>query len=250
MKVHVIEPKVYINQSILEGRIELARCAYKASLSRRKLRRFDVEGKIVGHREAEETEPFSKAEEFISRLLSFKPHPHESVLEHGHIGADFQLSRVITHQLVRHRLGAITQESTRYVPYHRDDDLYLIKPIGAPNRHLGTYDLPWSDKLLLDRLEDETEAPEWVIWAAQQCRRYKMLVEQKKWRKEDARYQLTHHTASWIAYTGNFRQWRHMVAHRDQKKASPEIQFVFKQIREYLGHISPVLLENLEHEND
>ena len=247
MKVHAIEPRVIINQTVREGRIELARCAYKASLSRRKFRAFMIgDNDFVGHKDAKDVEPFSKAEEFISRLLNFKPHPHESVLEHGHIGVDFQLSRVITHQLVRHRLGGMTQESSRYVPYYKDDELFLIKPTMVPKKDLGTYEISWLEGAHSDVALNAKDIPLWILWAAQQCVRYKILIEDEGWKREDARYQLTHHMASWIAYTGNFRQWRHMVSHRDQKKASPEIQFVFKQIREYLGEVSPVLLENLE----
>lgn len=42
---------------------------------------------------------------------------HESILEHCHVTGCFLGSRTMSHQLVRHRIAAITQESQRYCDY-------------------------------------------------------------------------------------------------------------------------------------
>ena len=45
---------------------------------------------------------------------------HESVLEHQSVSLLFTTDTGITHELVRHRLCAFTQESTRYANYSKD----------------------------------------------------------------------------------------------------------------------------------
>jgi len=59
------------------------------------------------------------AAEFVAMLIT---RTHESQLEHGAITVRFDLhSRGFTHELVRHRLCAFGQESTRYVDYALDE---------------------------------------------------------------------------------------------------------------------------------
>ena len=68
---------------------------------------------------------------------------HESVLEHSAMTVEFNnVSRGFTHELVRHRLAAYTQESTRYVdesdfkvviPPDKNKDEKLVELI-LPNR--------------------------------------------------------------------------------------------------------------------
>lgn len=263
MIVEVIKPQVFL-PSVHSVRCELAKCAAAATVSRGKLGGYHVHTSHpqvhlrslqetyvecnIAHKSLQEAGNFKDAEQLISRLLNFKPHPHESVLEHGNFTVTFRISRICTHQLVRHRIAGITQESTRYVPYHKHDILTLIKPMRVSDEYLGSYKVEWDrDKLV------EGHCPRWVYWAAQQVIRYGMLVNGKldgnKWKREDARYELPHMMPAWIVFTTNLRQWRHMVAHRDQKKASPEMQYIFGEIRRFLGDVSPVLLENLEGEN-
>ncbi len=51
---------------------------------------------------------------------------HESVIEHGVITIKLVCDRGVTHEIVRHRLGSYSQESTRYVNYK--DELTVIEP--------------------------------------------------------------------------------------------------------------------------
>ena len=54
------------------------------------------------------------AEKFVTSLIR---RGHESVLEHGAISVRFVVDRGVSHELVRHRLAAFSQESTRYCDY-------------------------------------------------------------------------------------------------------------------------------------
>lgn len=62
---------------------------------------------------------------FIKKLLNSK---HMSVLEHCCVTVELTTSRAITHQIVRHRIAAYSQQSMRYVKYTVGDRLAFIKP--------------------------------------------------------------------------------------------------------------------------
>lgn len=48
---------------------------------------------------------------------------HESVIEHSCVSVEFwNISRGLSHELVRHRLASPSQESTRYVDYVGDEE--------------------------------------------------------------------------------------------------------------------------------
>jgi len=54
---------------------------------------------------------------------------HESVLEHGLFTFDLQgVSRVCTHQLVRHRIASFSQQSQRHAKVSFDADWYVVPP--------------------------------------------------------------------------------------------------------------------------
>ena len=62
----------------------------------------------------------SSAKKFVKMILG---RGHESVIEHSYMTVQFSnLSRGFTHELVRHRLCAFSQESTRYVDYAQEGE--------------------------------------------------------------------------------------------------------------------------------
>lgn len=56
-----------------------------------------------------------KVERLLERVSSMLDDPpHESVIEHSMMTVHFRFDRGVSHEIVRHRLTALTQESTRY----------------------------------------------------------------------------------------------------------------------------------------
>ncbi len=55
---------------------------------------------------------------FVKRIIDSG---HHSVIEHINITVRFICDRGVTHELVRHRLAAYSQESTRFANYHREE---------------------------------------------------------------------------------------------------------------------------------
>jgi len=128
---------------------------------------------------------------------------HDSILEH--ISFTFlieDVSRALTHQLVRHRLCTFHQRSQRYVEV---DDL------------LNNYVAPES-------IRDNTEAKmtfEYALDTIAAC--YKRLIDEFNIPKEDARYLLPNATTSQLIMTTNARNLIHIFGLRCCNRAQNEI---------------------------
>lgn len=164
----------------------------------------------------EPTEESSK--KFIRMLLK---RGHESVIEHSVMTVRFSgISRGFSHQVVRHRLSAISQESTRYVDEKGFD---IVLPPGkdwdeevvATGQHLGS-------------IQD------FYRWAYEQLR-------EQGWKAEDARQFLPIGMAHEIVISSNFRNWRHIFEMRTAKPAHWEIREGMTRLLEMVREpLSPI----------
>lgn len=78
---------------------------------------------------SDKSKNYDQTKIFIKRLLT---NGHESVLEHAHATLKIICSRGISHQIVRHRIGSYSQESTRYCNYSLgkfNSEITVIEPI-------------------------------------------------------------------------------------------------------------------------
>jgi thymidylate synthase (FAD) len=76
------------------------------------LRRLEVAGRTCYKSEDRIGEGTARA--FIKRILQSG---HESVIEHEKITVRIICDRGVSHEIVRHRIGSYSQESTRYCNY-------------------------------------------------------------------------------------------------------------------------------------
>jgi thymidylate synthase (FAD) len=135
-------------------------------------------------------------EGFIRRLIKMG---HESPLEHAY--ATFRIrncSRAMTHQLVRHRLMSVSQQSQRYVA---EDGFAYVVPESMPAE--------WVDDFHEDMKAIQQMYGKW---------------RQRGLRKEDARFVLPNACISEIVVSANFREWRHIFKVRISSKAQWEIR--------------------------
>ena len=156
---------------------------------------------------------------FIQNLIEWG---HESVLEHA--SATFlitEVSRVFSHQLVRHRLASYTQRSQRYVS---EGDSKYVLPLSVA--------LDQDAYLLYDKFMRASKKV------------YKELIDLKI-PKEDARFVLPNATKTEIIMTANFRQLRHMIKLRTSKHAQWEIRYVFIWILKVLAKECPQVFGDL-----
>jgi len=160
-------------------------------------------------------------EEKLSLLRSIIKRGHESVIEH--VSFTFlieKISRVASHQLVRHRIASYTQQSLRYTKA--------------------------TDYTLPESLKDDFQSQ---FYLNSLFSFYQSLIE-KGVKKEDARYVLPNAVTSDIVVTMNARELRHFFILRLDKRAQEEIRNVAQKMLVVVKKVTKVLFEDFEEEDE
>lgn len=176
------------------------------------------------------------ADKFVRKICRRK---HISVLEHEGLTARIVCSRAASHQLVRHRIAAYSQESMRYVNYGKRGLQVICPPrIGVPP---GEYE-QWSPEW--DRLHIKQKS--WISLMCQCYDEYQRELAEGV-RPEDARFVLPHACKTEVVATYNMRTWRHVIEERGLNgDAQWEIRGIFYDIYEHLKWRLPAIFEDLE----
>lgn len=163
---------------------------------------------------------------------------HGSVLEHANYSFAFRnVSRVFTHELVRHRAGsAFSQESLRYV--RLTDIGFRVAPALEPIRdqvislveQLEDFQLSAADKLGLD---DEG-----------------MPFAVKKEITSALRRLAPIGLSTDILWTANVRTLRHVIEMRTAPGAEEELRLVFDAVAETMKAEAPNLFQDFERHED
>jgi thymidylate synthase (FAD) len=160
-----------------------------------------------------------KARQIIKRVTGYG---HASVIEHASFTFSLEdVSRAMTHQLVRHRIASYTQQSQRYVTY---DTLkkYVTPPTVADHVE--------AKKLFNETLENISEAYQKLL---------KMGIP-----KEDARYILPNAAKTNIIVTMNARELHHFFNLRCCARSQWEIREVATEMLRQAKKAAPTLFEN------
>lgn len=152
---------------------------------------------------------------------------HESVLEHAYASFIFTVDRGVTHELVRHRLASYSQESTRYVKYSGID-------VVCPEDLLA--ELEAADCGDTVDIQEAQYLPEalraWAIGCLTSQIAYQTAIDYGR-DPEMARANLPTCLKAEIGMTCNFREWRHFIKLRGDKRAHPQIRRVAKDILDW-----------------
>lgn len=162
---------------------------------------------------------------------------HGSVLEHSVMNFVFtDVSRVFTHELVRHRVGtAISQESMRFV---RLTDIPFWFPSWAKNDP----ELMERSMKLLTSLEEHQQ------WMSKHfgLDEPKTSFELKKHRTSFMRRFAPDGVATTIGWSSNARTLRHLIELRTAPAAEEEIRLVFGQVAAFVKDRYPNLFGDYE----
>lgn len=163
---------------------------------------------------------------------------HESIIEHSSLTVKFICDRVVSHELVRHRLASFSQESTRYCNYSKDkfdNQLTFIQPLWVSDEDINNY---FNNSLTEERsciwLEDMSRSEE----------SYLMLLS-LGWKPEQARSVLPNSLKTEIVVTANFREWRLIFKQRTSEKAHPQMRELMIPLLEEVRSKIPVIFDNL-----
>ncbi|MEA3253676.1 MAG: FAD-dependent thymidylate synthase [Chloroflexota bacterium] len=146
---------------------------------------------------------------------------HESMVEHACATFYIRASRVLTHELVRHRLASYSQRSQRYV---KETEPRYIEPPEIKSEQAA---------------HSKFEEAMGNCWRAYN----ELLVEGVK--PEIARYVLPNACETQIICTWNFREVRHIIKLRTSRRALPEIRVVADKIRTIMKEQAPQVFEDL-----
>lgn len=157
---------------------------------------------------------------------------HESVLEHGY--ATFRISdvsRSLTHQLVRHRICSYSQQSQRYV-----------------NEKQFGYVIPPSIRELENKLPDGDKDLNGVKDFDNDMKIIQGMYDKWKARglkNEDARFVLPNACFTEIVMSANFREFRSIFKVRCDKHAQWEIRSLANEILRQLCEKCPNVFDDL-----
>lgn len=224
MREKIVKPKVSIIAHTLLPEVTIAK-AGKLCYSK------------VGVNEIEEKLTDEEVDRFVNMLARIG---HESPLEHAVFTFALEgVSRVLTHQLIRHRLASYSQQSQRYVNL-KDTFEYIIPP------EIGIFD------------ETHREYVEAMNFAFEKYVKISYLLKEKYLREglftgknaerdaekkaiEDARYVLPNSCETKIVFTMNARTLLNFIKHRDCSRAQWEIREVARLMVAELNKIAPKL---------
>jgi thymidylate synthase (FAD) len=165
---------------------------------------------------------------------------HGSVLEHSSVTFFFtNVSRVVTHELVRHRAGtAFSQTSGRYV---RNPEVDMFLPSVIDNLEGG----PEVFALAMNQMEENIA----TLVNLAGLNAPGVDFNYKKQMTSAFRRLIGNGQANHLVMTGNHRAWRHIIEVRTSVHAEEEIRVALGDVARQLKHKYPHIYADM-HENE
>lgn len=196
------------------------------------LQKLELCGRVCYKSENKITD--TSAADFIrQKILAFQ---HESVIEHIIASIRFITDRGVSHEIVRHRIASISQESTRYCNY-------------APGGRIGvmTVILPvWFRGVPKNDTPPQTDLErQYAFW-------YKAMAHAENYydgmiaagaKAQEARSVLPNSLKTELIMTANLREWRHFFKLRTSQAAHPQMRDLALQALALFKEAVPVLFD-------
>lgn len=147
---------------------------------------------------------------------------HESVIEHEIITVRIICDRSTSHQLVRHRIAAYSQESMRFVNYTTKGGLGVVLPPSVANN-------PKALRIWTEFMQEASDSYELLLALGVP--------------KEDSRSVLPQASKTEVVATYNLRTWRHVFNERCAPQAQWQIRGIMKQVLIQLHKKVPVVFD-------
>jgi len=152
---------------------------------------------------------------------------HEAVLEHCSFTVRFTVDRAIGNEIVRHRLAAYCQESTRYCNYSKDkfgNEITVIKPC---------------------YLVEGTSAYKYWRDACQAAEFSYLDMLEVGCTPQEARAVLPNSLKTELCMTANIREWRHFFKLRCSAAAHPQMREVANMLLQQCKEKIPILFDDI-----
>ena len=167
----------------------------------------------------------TSAQTFVGSIIK---RGHEAVLEHASVTVKFVVDRGVSHEIVRHRLAASCQESTRYCNYSKDGFGGQVTFI-QPN--------------FLDR-----GTRGWELWVLACEQAEKAYFDLLNWgcSPQEARAVLPNSLKTEVVMTANLREWRHFFKLRTAPAAHPQMREVTIPLLRRMQELIPVVFDDIK----
>lgn len=178
------------------------------------------------------------AEDLVKRCIE---KGHHSVLEHASASIRVLTDRGVTHELVRHRLCAFSQESTRYCNYG-GKHMRFIRPVWS-GCETGVYEKPNKEEYFRRSAGDDLS----VVWLStvHSLETIYGILLSEGWSPQQARAVLPNSLAAEIVMTANLQEWRHIFSLRCDKAAHPQMRGLMLGILAGFHAEIPVLFDDI-----
>lgn len=186
------------------------------------LKQIEQAGRVCYKSEDKITE--DSAHRFVANIIK---RGHEAVLEHASFTVKFTCDRGVSHEIVRHRLAAYCQESTRYCNYSNDkfgNEITVIKPCF------------WD--------ENSANYEFWVFSMETAEEGYFRLLNNGA-TPQEARAVLPNSLKTEVVMTANIREWRHFFKLRCSPAAHPQMRQVACMLLRMCKEQIPILFDDI-----
>ena len=193
---------------------------------------------------------------FLNPKIEYTP---KEKLKHWWLAIRFKGgSRAFTHQLVRHRLCAISQESQRYCDEagFYNNDYYVIPDSIKELSNVKLMDLIGDGSLENDLTLEEWYKSNLMLIDSQyrNLQNFLKLAKEKGLAKmkvnEDARFLLPNAVCSEIVISANLEEWRHIFKMRCDTHAQWEIRDFAMMVLKKAKSLFPAVFDDFIEEND
>lgn len=200
-------------------------------ISPKPLETIEAAGRTCYKSEKEKTE--ISAKEFVRKRVK---DGHHSVIEHAYMSVRFICDRGVTHEIVRHRLAAYSQESTRYCNY-KGGVTFIIPPWCLD---LGIGEYTFDNQELIGNSSE--------IWlnATLGAEEHYLALLHLGWSPQQARSVLPNSLKTEIVMTANLREWMHVLKLRTSKAAHPQMRELMIPLLEEVKTLIPVIFDDIE----
>ena len=167
----------------------------------------------------------TSAQAFVGNIIK---RGHEAVLEHASVTVKFTVDRGVSHDIVRHRLAAYCQESTRYCNYSKDGfgrQVTFIQPHFLDRGTRG-----------------------WELWVLACEQAEKAYFDLLNWgcSPQEARAVLPNSLKTEVVMTANLREWRHFFKLRTAPAAHPQMREVTIPLLRRMQELIPVVFDDIK----
>ena len=207
---------------IVKSKVEILTVISEGGVKELKL--IELAGRTAYKSEDNISDDISSAKRFVNMIIKLG---HESVLEHSLLTVRFTCDRGVSHEIVRHRMAAYTQESTRYCNYAS----------GKFGREI-TFVAPSTLK------KDSIEYFEWYQ-ACDEAEKNYIACMQLNMKPEQARAVLPMSVKTEVVMSANYREWRHFLKLRCAKAAHPDIRKLALELLCELQLRIPVVFDDI-----